>query len=463
MKKIQERLSGLPSVDEVIKGPQGTKWLADYPRKYVLAAVREVIDVRRKEIIEGTTTGASVEDMIPDISIKLKRLSGHSLVPVINATGIIIHTNLGRAVLPEKIAGNVCRIATSYSNLEYELMAGRRGKRHSHIKRLLRDITGAEDGFAVNNNAAAVFLCLNTLAKDREVIVSRGELVEIGGSFRIPDVMSASGAILREAGTTNKTRLYDYEKAINDNTALILKVHQSNYRITGFTEDTAIERLAVLGRSRGIPVMYDLGSGCLVDLKPYGIHTEPCVQEVVGKGADLIAFSGDKLLGGPQSGIIVGRKELIEKTQDNPLSRALRIDKLTLSALEAVLMEYLDEEKAIKTIPTIRMLTEKKESIKVRAKKIAALLKLNTKNALIEIKEASSEAGGGSLPDIAFPTYVVSVKPDNISVNDLEERLRRGEPAIIARIKEDSVLLDARTVSAAEIPFLIKGVKAALG
>lgn len=465
IKKVnkKELLSSLPSVDEIIKSPVGAKWLEDYPRKHVVAAVREIIDIRRKEIIGGTTVNASMEDMMPDIGIKLRRLSSRSLVPVINATGIIIHTNLGRAVLSKKIADSAFRTAAGYCNLEYDLGAGRRGERHAHVKRLLQDITGAEDGLAVNNNAAAVLLCLNALAKGREVIVSRGELVEIGGSFRIPDVMTESGAILREVGTTNKTRLRDYKEAINDCTALILKVHKSNYRITGFTEEAAIEGLAGLGRDMGIPVVHDLGSGCLIDLKPYGIHTEPRVQEIVKSGADLITFSGDKLLGGPQAGIILGKKNFIKKIQDNPLARPLRIDKLTLAALEAVLIEYLDEEKAKKNIPTIKMLTEEKGSIMTRAKKMAAPLRRDIKNALIEIKEEFSLAGGGSLPDIMFPTYVVSVKPEGISVNELEERLRRGEPPVISRIRGDSLLLDARTVSPHEIPPLIKGVKAALG
>lgn len=462
MSSIQELLSMLPSVDEVLKSDQCKEWLESYPRRYVLKAVREVIDIRRKEILNGTIKETSIEDMLPDIKLLIERLSSMSLRPVINATGVVIHTNLGRSVLSKKVIENVMRIATSYSNLEYDLNEGRRGKRYSHIKRLLREVTEAEDGFVVNNNAAAVFLCLNEMAKGKEVIVSRGELIEIGGSFRIPDVMLSSGAILREVGTTNKTHLYDYERAVNDNTALILKVHQSNYRIKGFTEDVAIEDLVALGQKRGIPVMYDLGSGCLIDLKPHGIHTEPSVREIVKKGADIITFSGDKLLGGPQAGIIIGRKDLIERIQKNPLTRAVRIDKLTLAALEMTLFDYLDEEKAKKDIPTLRMLLDDPLKIKERAKRIYNSLKRSIKKADIELIQDVSRAGGGSLPEIDFPTYVVSIKPLSISIRLLEERLRLGNPPVIVRVKEERVIIDARTVESKEIPALITAIEAAL-
>jgi len=458
----QELLSGLPSVDEVLKSQHGVEWLKTFPRRYVLEAIREVISLRRKELLAGVPAETSVEAMAPDIEMELRRLSALSLRPVINATGIVIHTNLGRAPLSEKVMENVKRVATGYSNLEYDLDAGRRGKRYVHIKRLLKEVTDAEDGVAVNNNAAAVLLCLNTIARGKEVIVSRGELVEIGGSFRIPDVMALSGAILREVGTTNKTHLYDYENAINENTALILKIHQSNYRMLGFVEDVPIERLIELGQSRGIPVMYDLGSGCLIDLKPYGIHTEPSVQEVVKKGADLVSFSGDKLLGGPQAGVVVGKREMIERIQKNPLMRAVRIDKLTLSALEATLVEYVDIEKAKEDIPTIRMLLQELDVIKRRAKRLAAILRRDIKDAAIDVIEDSSHSGGGSLPEVSFPTFAVSIKPQRISVNHMEERLRRGEPPVIARIKENSLIVDARTLSNREVPVVAKAIRAAL-
>jgi L-seryl-tRNA(Ser) seleniumtransferase len=356
----------------------------------------------------------------------------------------------------------VSSIATGYSTLEYDLASGRRGKRHAHIKRLLREITGAEDGFAVNNNAAAVFLCLSALARGGEVIVSRGELVEIGGSFRVPDVMSHSGALLKEVGTTNKTHLYDYEHAYREATALVLKVHRANFRITGFTEEVPIEKLVSFSHGRGVPVMYDLGSGCLISLDQYGIHGEPSVQEVVKSGADLITFSGDKLLGGPQAGIIVGKRELIERIQKHPLARAVRIDKLTLAALEATLMEYVDGEQARDHIPTLRMLLEDPGVIKARAKKIASLIQRATKDAAVRVMGDSSQAGGGSLPEVQFPTHVVSLKPEKISVNELEERLRRGEPAVIARIQENFLILDARTIRDQEITTVARAVAAAL-
>lgn len=462
MDEKQKLLQELPSVDEILKIPDGIKWCKAYPRRYVLKAIRDVIDIRRKEILEVGYSDISMEGMSIDIEIKIQKLSSYSLQPVINATGIVIHTNLGRAALSEKVLENVKKVAGSYSNLEYNLEEGKRGKRYAHVTRVLREITGAEDVLIVNNNAAAVLLCLNTFAKGKEVIVSRGELVEIGGSFRLPDVMSSSGAILREVGTTNKTRLYDYKNAMNENTGLILKVHQSNYRITGFTEDVSVNDLKTLSEKYNIPLMYDLGSGCMIDLKPYGIYSEPRVQEIVKTDVDIITFSGDKLLGGPQGGVIVGRKEYIERLQRNPLTRAVRIDKLTLAAFEATLMEYIDEDKAVENIPTLKMLFQKPERIKERAKKIALNLKRRIKNAKIDVVEDASKAGGGSLPEVDFPTYAVSIKPESISVNDLEERLRKGTPVVIARIKENALLLDARTVKNEEINELVRGVQAAL-
>jgi L-seryl-tRNA(Ser) seleniumtransferase len=455
-------LSSLPSVDEALKSEYGREWLGKYPRRYVLDAIREAIALRRKEILEGTTKEVSLESMAPGINLSVQRLATPSLRPLINATGIVVHTNLGRSILSERTMERVSSIATGYSTLEYDLASGRRGKRHTHIKRLLREITGAEDGFAVNNNAAAVFLCLSTLARGREVIVSRGELVEIGGSFRIPDVMSHSGAFLREVGTTNKTHLHDYENACGEATALILKVHRANFRIIGFTEEVSVERLVSFGHGRGVPVMYDLGSGCLIPLDQYGIHGEPTVQEMVKSGADLITFSGDKLLGGPQAGIIVGKRELVERIQKHPLARAVRIDKLTLAALEATLMEYLDAEQAREHIPTLRMLLEEPGTIKARAKKIASLIQRRIKDAQLQVVEDSSQAGGGSLPEVLFPTYVVAIKPEKISVNELEERLRRGAPAIVARIQGNSLILDARTIGDRETTVVAHAVTAAL-
>lgn len=462
MNEKQKLLSNLPSVDEILKSKQGMAWLDTYLKRYVIQGIREGIDRKRKDIFEGLSADLSAEVMMADIDNIIARLSSFSLIPLINATGVVIHTNLGRSTLSERVLENIIRVSGSYSNLEYDIDKGKRGKRYTHIKRILREVTGAEDALVVNNNAAAVLLCMNTLAKGKEVIVSRGELVEIGGSYRMPDVIAASGAILREVGTTNKTHLFDYEKAINENTALISKIHKSNYRIKGFTDEVSIEDLVRLGRKHHIPVMFDLGSGCLIDLKPFGIHDEPSVKEIVKTGVDLTSFSGDKLLGGPQGGVIVGSREYIEKLQKNPMTRAFRIDKLTLAGFEATLMEYIDEEKVIENIPTLRMLLQKPEVIKKRANKIATRLRREIKDARIQVMTDSSRAGGGSLPEEDLPTYVVSVKAAEPSVNELEERLRTGKPPIITRIKEDSLIIDARTVRDKDIEILVKGVKVAI-
>lgn len=460
-------LASLPSVDEVLKTPRGLEWLVSYPKRYVLQAVREGIQQRREAILQGAASDGAIESLFPWIEERLAGLSGFSLRPVINATGIVVHTNLGRSVLSREVLEHVCRIAGGYSTLEYDIEKGKRGKRYVHVQRLLRDITGAEDCLVVNNNAAAVFVCLNSLAKDREVIVSRGELVEIGGSFRIPDVMSSSGAVLKEVGTTNKTHPHDYERAINERTSLLLKVHQSNFRIVGFTQTLTVEELVAIGRKHGLPVMYDLGSGNLVDFRPYGIHIEPAVQEFVGSGADIVTFSGDKLLGGPQGGVIVGKAALIEKIAKNPLMRAVRVDKMTLAAFEATLMYYLDEDKAKRHIPTLRMLLQNPAEIRTKARKIAALLRKTIAppdgaHVGISVAQDGSQSGGGALSEVEFKTFVVSVKPSHISVNTLEQRLRRQDPPIIARIKEDALLVDVRTVRTEEIPDLVRGLAASL-
>jgi L-seryl-tRNA(Ser) seleniumtransferase len=462
MEEKQKLLTTLPSVDEILRSNQGVQWLNVYPRRYVIQAIRDVIDSRRKEILKGFISDISEESMMAEIENTMERLSSYSLRPLINATGIVIHTNLGRSILSEKALENIKKVSGSFSNLEYDLKAGKRGKRYTHVIRVLKEVTGAEDAVIVNNNAAAVFLCLNTLSKGKEAIVSRGELVEIGGSFRMPEVMSASSAILREVGTTNKTHLHDYERAINDNTALIVKVHKSNFRVSGFVDEVSVEDLVSLGRRYQIPVMFDLGSGCLIDLKPFGIHDEPVVRDIVNTGIDITTFSGDKLLGGPQGGIIVGRKEYIEKIQRNPLTRAMRIDKLTLAGFEATLMEYIEEEKAIENIPTLRMLLQKPEVIRERAKRIAKRLKREIKDVQITVMADTSRAGGGSLPELDFPTYVVTIRSDNVSVNEFEERLRNGNPPIISRIKEGSMIIDARTIRTQDLDDLVKGIKSAL-
>ena len=460
---IQEQLSQLPSVDECLKSPHGQKWLDSFPRKTVLRSIREVIDAKRKDILSGAVPGVSIDAISHDIEAAIKKHSACKLKPLINASGVVIHTNLGRSILSDKAIEHVVTTARSYSNLEYEITTGKRGRRYSHIKDIIKELTGAEDSVVVNNNAAAVLLCLDTFAKNREVIVSRGELVEIGGSFRIPEVMKASGAILREVGTTNKAHLTDYENALCGNTALLLKVHQSNYRVIGFTEEVPIEKLMKIGIEYKIPVVADLGSGCMINLEKYGVHGEPTVQEVVRTGADIVTFSGDKLLGGPQAGIIIGKEKFIQKIQKNPLLRAMRIDKMTLASLEATFMQYLDEQKAVKEIPTLRMLTEPADIIKRRAKKIFSSLKKDIADQTeLAVIADESQAGGGSLPEINFPTFVVSIKPSNVSVNEFEKKLRLGDPPVVARIKDGALLVDARTVQDGEIKTLVNCILSAL-
>jgi L-seryl-tRNA(Ser) seleniumtransferase len=461
-RRKQTLLSGLPSVDELLKSPSGFQWLAEFPRKIVVEAIRTVVAARREAILAGKAADLSLDAMDGDIQEQLRIFSSFSLRRVINATGIVIHTNLGRSVLSERILENVVNVAAGYSNLEYDLAVGRRGQRHIHTQRMLSEITGAEDALIVNNNAAAVLLCLNSIAKGREVIVSRGELVEIGGSFRVPDVMSASGACLREVGTTNKTHLHDYSSAVSENTALLLKVHQSNYRITGFTRDVTIKELLDLGRQHDLPVMYDLGSGCLLDLRPYGIHDEPSVCELLKTGVDVLTFSGDKLLGGPQGGLIVGKKKYLDTIRKNPMARAVRVDKFTIAAFEATLMEYLDPENAKRTIPTLQMLLQPPEEVRKRARKIASGLKRLIVQEKIEVVRDTSKAGGGSLPAAEFATFAVSIKPARLSLNELDERLRSCSPPVIGRIRENALLLDARTIRNHEVKTIVKAVGSAL-
>jgi L-seryl-tRNA(Ser) seleniumtransferase len=460
----QTLLSNLPSVDELLKSDDGQQWQQKYPRQFVIRAIRVVLNNLRETIVEGLEEAVDRQGIVDRIGALVEELSGYSLRPCLNATGVVLHTNLGRSVFSREIIDHVAEIAGSYSNLEYDIEAGVRGKRYLHVRRLLTELTGAEDGVVVNNNAAAVLVSLASLAKWQEVIVSRGELVEIGGSFRIPDVMVSSGTILREVGTTNKTHASDYENAVNENTALLLKVHQANFRMIGFTSDVSVEDLVSVGKQNKVPVMFDLGSGCLIDLKPYGIHSEPTIQDVIAAGADIVTFSGDKLLGGPQAGVIVGKKQLIEKIEKNPLMRAVRIDKLTLAAFEATLMCYLDQEVAKTKIPTLRMLLQKPASIRTRAKRLVAKLKpgMDADNIKIEVVPDVSQSGGGALAGIAFDTFAVAVSPLKISVNDFERRLRLGNPPVIARIKDDRLVLDMRTVLDNEIEALAKAVCAAL-
>jgi L-seryl-tRNA(Ser) seleniumtransferase len=433
----------------------------------VLEAIRAALDLKRQEILRANEASSSNIDeqslslamIIHEAEAILSELSQPSLRRVINATGVVVHTNLGRSVLSEKAIERIVEVGRGYSNLEYDLRAGERGKRFVHIEHALRRLTGVEAATAVNNNAAAVLLCLNTLALRKEVVVSRGELVEIGGSFRVPDVMERSGATLREVGTTNKTHLKDYEKAINENTGLLLKVHTSNYKIVGFTKEVLPEELVKLGKKYNIPVMWDLGSGSFVDLSTYGSTGEPTVQHAIDSGVDVLTFSGDKLLGGPQAGLVLGKKAHLDLIRSNPLTRALRLDKLTLAALEATLNQYLDREKAVKDIPTLWMLTQPMSEIMRKTELLASGIKHLTSGIVVTIQDDTSQSGGGALPMVAFPTKTICIRLDRMSANQIESRLRLGQPHIITRIKEGMVVFDPRTLNDEEIGIIIKAVK----
>lgn len=445
----QSLLRGLPAISDLLENEKIRKLKDQHPHQLVAGAASEVVQVIREKILAAEDSVPSIPDFSAIVEMVLTRVAEKSrrhLKKVINATGIVLHTNMGRAVLAEAAVKAIAEIAGSYSNLELDLSTGERGTRYSHVEDLLCKLTGAEAGIIVNNNAAAVLLVLNTLANHQEVVVSRGQLVEIGGSFRIPDVMAQSGAILAEVGTTNKTHLRDYENAINEQTALLLKVHTSNYKIIGFTSEVLASELVRLGKKAGLPVYEDLGSGVLVDFLSYGIGHEPTVRESIDAGVDIVSCSGDKLFGGPQAGIIVGRAELIKKIKKNPLTRALRVDKFTLAAMEATLRLYLDEQKAAKEIPTLNMITMPIEEIREKAERLADLVYNTAKNIEIEVLEGYSQVGGGALPEENIPTYLVAVNPVNISVNAMEEELRKQDPPVLARIQRDRLLFDPRTL-----------------
>ncbi len=454
-------LRALPSVDQLVKRLQGTGALPEVPRARLVAAVRECLTAERRRILEtlragGQPSPSEINGLAARIVVELSEAGVFSLAPVINATGVVLHTNLGRAPLSPLALERVRRVATGYSNLELDVAEKERGSRYAHVDTLLRRLTGAAAALVVNNNAAAVLLALESLARGKEVVVSRGELIEIGGEFRIPDIMRRSGAILREVGTTNRTHLRDYAEAISAETALLLKVHTSNYRILGFTSHVSAKDLAQLGRQRGIPVMEDLGSGCLVDLRPYGFPYEPSVPEAVAAGLDLVTFSGDKLLGGPQAGVLVGGSDLVERLKRNPLNRALRIDKLTLAALEATLYAY-EAATALQTLPALRMLTEPLGGVRRRARRLLQRLSPTTRSALgATLAGDTAQVGGGALPLVELPTVAVVLA--GRSAEELDRALRTGEPPVIARIQGDRLLLDCRTIQNAEVPLLARAL-----
>lgn len=455
-------LRQIPSVDELLGTPEAQRLIDRAGRTLVLGTIRELLDHLRKTAGNGASVPFDAPRIMQDVARNIEHALSPSLHAVINATGVVLHTNLGRAPLPRAAIERIASTATSYSNLEYDLASGARGKRDTHTNRLLAEITGAEAAIVVNNNAAAVFLVLNTFAKDAEVIVSRGELIEIGDGFRIPDIMSSSGAQLREVGTTNRTRIADYQRAINDQTRLLLRVHPSNFKIVGFTNRPELAELAALGRKKRIPVFEDLGSGCLTDLSAAGVG-EPVVRASLAAGADIVTFSGDKLLGGPQAGIIAGKKKHVAQVRRNPLFRALRVDKLTIAALEATLSAY--RRGALDKIPALRMIRMNAAEIETRARAFAEKLLTQVPDGVnVEIRDGFSVIGGGSTPDQKLPTKLIAIRSPRHSAAQLEERLRKPQsgPPVIARIEKNLFVLDLRTVFPEEEEALLAAVAAAL-
>lgn len=448
-------LRNLPSIDQLLQREALQDLIAKSGRDVVRDRLRLVLDELRREIVgsngsadslgDGAKLAGEIEQRLRE-SFSLRQKS--QTQKVINATGVVVHTNLGRAPLSHAALEAINQVAADYSNLEYDLVSGKRGKRGTGLEAMLKELLGCEAAAVVNNCAAAVLITLNTLGEGGEVIISRGELIEIGGSFRIPDVIAKSGARIREVGTTNRTRLSDYEKAINENTKVILRAHPSNYRIVGFTEKPSLEELARLASEHGLPLFEDLGSGCLVDLNPLGIHDEPTVQQAVKAGASVIAFSGDKLLGGPQSGIILGESELIKRIKSNPLMRALRVDKLTFAALEATIAAYLSG-RALEEIPVQSALHLSKETVTRRARLFIRRARKITNDFQFNAIEGHSVVGGGSAPGNQLPTTLISITSSRLAAVEIEERLRANSPPIITRIVNDNLVIDLRTVSPA--------------
>ena len=456
MKK--ELLRSLPKIDEVLMDEGISALMERIPRETVVDAVRDSVETIRADILAGKITEPSemkLDTIIDRINHTANKMDIKSLRPVINATGVVLHTNLGRANLSDKAVEQVVSAARSYSTLEYDPEKGTRGSRHIHVENIIKKITGAEAAMAVNNNAAATMLVMAAVGRGREMIVSRGELVEIGGSFRIPDIMKESGSVLVEVGTTNKTRISDYESHINENTAALLKVHTSNYRVIGFTEDVSVKALRELGDKYDLPVIYDMGSGLMTDLSEWGIH-EPVVKDSLKDGADVILFSGDKLLGGPQAGIIAGKKEYIDRMKSHPLARDVRVDKMTIAALEATLSEYADRDRALNEIPVLRMITKSREDLQAECLLLKGMLDEITdpENGgmaySVKVMEDDGVVGGGSAPDSRLQNMVLAIDHGKLSPDHIEEALRKGEPPVIARIKNDSVIIDVRTVNKSE-------------
>jgi L-seryl-tRNA(Ser) seleniumtransferase len=455
-REVGSILRKIPAVDELLATPRIRDLLAVHPRWAVLEAVRDVLAERRRRLLRGDMSREGAETLLaPDgitaaVVEAATEKAGPSLIPVVNATGVVLHTNLGRAPLAPEALRAIQASARGYANLEFDLGGGARGSRQVHVEAHLTALTGAEAALVVNNNAAAVLLAISTFANGREIVVSRGQLVEIGDSFRIPDVMVRAGGRLREVGTTNRTHLRDYEEAIGPETAAILRVHRSNFQILGFTSDVELGELVALARRRNLLMMDDLGSGALLDLSLLGLRKEPLAADAIRAGVDLVTFSGDKLLGGPQAGMLVGRRDLLARARKNPLARAVRIDKLSLAALEATLRLYREPDRALREIPILRMLGLTAAEIGERAEGLARLVRSAAPDAAIAIEDETSEVGGGALPLQAIPTRVLALRPTRGTAAELETRLRRGRPPVLVRVKGDRVLLDLRTVETSE-------------
>ncbi|MDO4552498.1 MAG: L-seryl-tRNA(Sec) selenium transferase [Bacillota bacterium] len=457
MNSKQEMLRSIPKMDQVLQDQRLFVFFGALPRPLIADGVRETLELLREAILKGEEVSTDMDAVAEAAVRRIERLGRRSLRRVINATGVVLHTNLGRAPLSSRICENVEEVAGHYSTLEYDLGEGSRGSRHSHVEKLLTRITGTEAAMVVNNNAAAVLLCLSALAAGGEVIVSRGELVEIGGSFRVPEIMALGGARLKEVGTTNKTKLSDYRGAVTESTAVLLKVHTSNYRIVGFTAEATLEELAELGREKALPLVYDMGSGLLADLQKYGVD-EPVVTAAVKSGADLVLFSGDKLLGGPQAGIAVGKREYVEKMKKHPLARAVRIDKMTLAALEETFRLYLEPERALEEIPVLSMITASPDQLRNRARRLEALVRRKAPEYCPEVVESPGQVGGGAAPGTDLAGYAVALNGQVISPPELERRLREGQPPVVVRIVRDRVLLEVRTLMEEELELVAEAL-----
>lgn len=453
-----ELLRKLPKVDEILRSTDVLAAAEGLAHDQTVDEIRAVIEQKRKALLHSELplgeAFISFAAITAEIIDRLNRLHSPSLRRVINGTGVVLHTNLGRAKLSGKAAEAVREAARNYSTLEYDPERGMRGSRHSHTEELIKRITGAEAAMIVNNNAAATMLCLAALGRGKEVVLSRGELVEIGGSFRVPEIMEESGAYLREVGTTNKTRLVDYEAAVCENTGLLLKVHTSNYKIIGFTEETSLEELSALSKKYNLPLIYDMGSGLMVDLSEYGID-EPTVKGSLKAGADVILFSGDKLLGGPQGGIIAGKKKYIDQMKKHPLARVLRIDKMTAAAMEAVFRTYYDEQRAMEELPTLAMLSASRQQLLQQAEKLKAEIDALGQGFITEIEESEGTVGGGSAPGSCLYGYGVSLQHEAFSAADLEEAMRCGALPIIVKTRQNRVILDVRTIAEEEQALIV--------